>query len=88
VHGTDIVFIPARRDIRSAKSAAAIYGNQIGINPNLWLDRGVDVPDTSRVTLASNTIHIHADANIKVARGDKAPGMITNCRVADAGVNT
>jgi hypothetical protein len=43
------VFIPARRYVRPAKSAAAIYGNVIGISPNSRLLVRVDVADKATV---------------------------------------
>ena len=85
LHRLDIVFIPTRRDVRPTKSPAAAYGNQVRINPNLWLDRGVDVPDTSRVALAGRAKDVPTYTDITGAAGKILPGTDAQRDVAAPG---
>ena len=84
VHRFDVVFIPARGDVGSPKSAAAIYGHIIGVYPHNRLHRVKDVANASGVILASNAMDAPADADIAVARKEVA-SCDTNGRVTASG---
>ena len=77
------MFVPARRDVRPAKSAAAIDGNQIWVGPNLRLNVGVDLSNIATVAHVL-AIDVRANADNAVARRDAATGLPAHSRVEDA----
>jgi hypothetical protein len=77
------VFIPARRYVRPAKSAAAVYGNQVRIRPNLWLHVRIDLADIATVAHVL-AIDVRANADNAVGRRDAATGLPAHSRVEDA----
>src|SRR6266540_4426942 len=86
LHRLDIMLIPARRDVGSAKSAAAIYSNKIGIGTDLGLHVRVDLADVAAVAHVL-AIDVRANANNAVGRRDAAAGLPAHSRVeAAAGV--
>src|SRR6266511_2367841 len=83
LHRLDIMLIPARRDVGSAKSAAAIYSNKIGIGTDLGLHVRVDLADVAAVAHVL-AIDVRANANNAVGRRDAAAGLPAHSRVEDA----
>ena len=65
VHRTDVMFVSARGDVRPAESAAAIYGNLIGVGSNNGLHSGVDVADIATVAHIRTT---GSDSNNVISR--------------------
>ena len=43
------MFVSARRDVRAAESAVAVYRNQIGVGPDLRLNIGIDLANVAAV---------------------------------------
>jgi hypothetical protein len=76
------VFIPARRYVSAAESAAAVYGNQVRIRPNLWLHVRLDLADVATVAHVFAT-DVRANANNTVGRRDRAAGLPAHSRVED-----
>ncbi len=83
MHRVDIVFIPARRYVSAAESAAAVYGNQVRIRPNLWLHVRIDLADIATVAHVL-AIDVRANADNAVGPGDAATGLPAHSRVEDA----
>ena len=76
------MFIPARRYVSAAESAAAVYGNQVRIRPNLWLHVRIDLADIATVAHVL-AIDVRANADNAVGRRD-ATGLPAHSRVEDA----
>jgi hypothetical protein len=83
MHRLDVVFIPARRYVSAAESAAAVYGNQVRIRPHLWLDVRIDLADIATVADVLAT-DVRANADYAVGRRDATPGLPAHSRVEDA----
>ena len=49
VHGLNVMFVSARRDVGSAKSAVAVYRNEIWIGANLRLNIRINLADVAAV---------------------------------------
>ncbi len=64
-------FVPARGDVGPPKSTTAVYGNRIGIGPNLGLHGSVNLADKAAV---AQVITAGADGNHVASRGDITAG--------------
>ncbi len=82
VHRLDIVFIPARRYVGAAESAAAVYGNVIGVGSHNRLHVRVDLADVASV---AHVRSIDTDTNNVISRGDADAGCKTHGNIAAAG---
>ena len=77
------MLIAARGDIATAKSAAAVYSNVIGVGPNNGLHVGVDVADKATVVQVP-TGDVGTDADNISSRGDVGAGTLAQGRVRAA----
>src|SRR5436190_16493799 len=95
VHWLNVMFVPARRDVRPTKSAVAVYGNQVWIDPNLRLNVGIDLADKTAV---AHVLTKATDGNNVIGSTDGAAGgeaqrdiavaaaVVTQCNATDGGV--
>jgi hypothetical protein len=82
VHRSDVVFIPARRDIRPAKSAFAVYGNVIWIRSDRRLNIGINLTDIVAVT---HVLTKGADSNYLIRDTDGAASEDAQANITIAG---
>ena len=71
VHGLNVMFVSARRDVVASESAVAVYRDQIWIGANLRLNIGINVADIAAV---AHVLTSNADGNNIVGRGDTSTG--------------
>jgi hypothetical protein len=76
------VLILARRHVRPTKSPAAAYCNDIGIDPNLRLNVGIDLPDIAAVV---HVFSVGADRNNAVSRRNANARSQAQSRIAAVG---
>ena len=65
VHWLNVMFVSARRDVGSAKSAVAVYRDQVWVGSNLRLNIGIDLAD---ITAVAHVLSTTADGNNIVGR--------------------
>jgi hypothetical protein len=68
------MFVSARRDVCSAKSAVAVYRNLVWVGPNLRLNIRVNLPDIATV---AHVCTICANRNNVISVGDILTGGST-----------
>ena len=71
VHGLNVMFVSARRDIGSTKSAVALYRNEIWIGANLRLNIRINAADVAAV---ADVLGTDADGNHVVGRSHAIAG--------------
>ena len=85
LHRLNIMFVSARRDVCSAKSAVAVYRNEIWIGANLRLNVGINLADIAAVARVLST---NADSNNVVGRAHAtACSSAYSCVETSAGVS-
>ena len=82
VHRTDVVFVSARRYIRPAKSAVAVYGNVIWIRSDRRLNIGINLTDIAAVT---HVLTKGADSNYLIRDTDGAASEDAQANITIAG---
>jgi len=71
VHGLNVMFVSARRDVGAAESAVAVYGDQVWIGAHLRLNIGINVPDIAAI---AHVLTTNADGNNIIGRADATTG--------------
>src|SRR5437867_12025470 len=82
VHRLDIMLIPARRDVRASESSVAVYGYQIGIGPDLWLNIGIDLADIATI---AHIFTSSAYGNNVTTRDNVEPRRLAHSNIMGAG---
>jgi hypothetical protein len=76
------VLVPARRDVRPAKSSATGYRNQIGVGPNLRLHIQVDLANIAAVI---HVFSVGADRDNTMSVGNAATRVSSQSDIPGAG---
>ena len=76
------MFVSARRDVCAAKSAVAVYRNQIGVGANLRLNIGINLADIAAV---AHVLTRGADGNYLIRGIDGAAAEYAQADIAVAG---
>src|SRR5215216_2152183 len=78
MHWLNVVFVSARRDIRSTESAVAVYGNEIRVRSDLRLNIGINPADIAAVAHIRSTA---ADSNHVVGVNDIIASSVAYCDI-------